>query len=173
MGVLADKVAEVAKGYIGRKELPNNSGFQDPVFQKKMEAVGWHKGESWCAYTAELIWKEAFLAANFITFGGYLDALFSGSAVATAANFQASPHFKTGKTPRKGALAIYRHGNSWQGHVGVVISVSDAVNYWNVEGNTNKDGGREGIEVADKLRKNGIPFQAGGLNLICFVYLPE
>lgn len=174
MGKLADKVVEIARGYIGETELPSNGGWKDIAFQHKMEAVGWHKGEAWCCYTTELIWKEAFKALGHPLYA-YLDKLFSGSTIATAANFKASPHFKTGQTPRKGAVAIYREGlGGWTGHAVIVEEVIPNSNaYKSIEGNTNKDGGREGIEVAQRKRFYGLPPTNKGLNLVCFIYLPE
>jgi hypothetical protein len=52
-------VIRVASSYVGQTETPNNSGFKDSVFQKKMEEVGWEKTLAWCSYFAELVFKEA------------------------------------------------------------------------------------------------------------------
>ncbi len=38
-----------------------------------------------------------------------------------------------------------------------------------VEGNTNSQGGREGIEVAKKTRKIKVPYSSHGLNLVGFL----
>lgn len=167
---LADRAVSAAKSIVGQQEQPGNSGFKDPEFEKKMKDTGWKKGEAWCAYTGEEIWKQAFTKDNPLY--PELDKLFSGSAVKTFENFSKSEHFKTGDAPRPGALAIWRHGKGWQGHLGVVIEVMPDNKFKTVEGNTNSGGGREGIEVAIKTRKTGLPFAAKGLNLLGFVYLP-
>ncbi len=166
---LQEKVISVAQSYIGKTEKAGNSGFNDPAFELNMKEVGFVKGQSWCAYFAELVWKEALKDHSLY---GSLDKLFSASAVATAANFKNSALFKTGTTPKVGAVVIWRHGKGWQGHAGVVETVGkDSFN--SIEGNTNAAGGREGIEVARKTRKHPDSFKANGLNIVCFIYLPE
>lgn len=168
--LLSEKVIAAARSIIGKKEIPGNNGFKDPVFEKRMKDVGWNKGESWCAYTAELIWKAAFTPDHPLY--QEIDKLFSGSAIKTFSNFKASPHFETGTIPRYGALSIFRHGKGWMGHAGVVVPVINIDSFHNVEGNTNASGGREGIEVAEKVRKLNEAFKPDGLNLEGFVYLP-
>jgi surface antigen len=170
-----DNVVLIAKSYLNKYEKKNNSGFIDAEFEKKMKAVGWGVGQSWCAYFTELVWKEAFKVDAKISVEYYqsLDKLFSGSATATFANFSHSSLFKTGSTPKIGALSVWKHGNSWKGHIGIVSEIIDATTYKCIEGNTNSAGGREGIQVAEKVRKTGQPFKANGLNLIGFVYLPQ
>ena len=37
-------VIEVAKSYIGQKEIKGNKGFEDKVFEKRMKAVGFQSG---------------------------------------------------------------------------------------------------------------------------------
>lgn len=171
--VRPDDIVRIARSYIGETELPNNSGFKDPAFQKKMQIVGWLKGQSWCVYTAELIWKEGFTTAH--KYYDTINHLFTGGAVATWYNYKAAPEFKTGNMPKLGALALYQHGSTWQGHAGVVVSVDQKNKkmHTNVEGNTNDKGGREGYIVAEKARNAGAAFSLTGLNLLGFVYLPE
>ena len=91
MSAISDKIIATAKSYIGETELTNNSGWIDKAFQQKMVDVGWKNGDSWCAFTCELIWKEAYGKGSPIF--PRLDRLFSASATATAANFIASNDF--------------------------------------------------------------------------------
>ena len=168
---LADNVLAAAHSILGQKEEPGNSGFKDKTFQLRMQQCGWSKGESWCAYTAELIWKTGF-GKDHKRFAE-LDTLFSGSAVKTFENFAKSLNFLHGDHPKPGALVVWRHGNTWQGHIGVVTEVMNDNQFKSIEGNTNAAGGREGIEVAEKIRKVGQPFTSSGLNIIGFIYLPE
>jgi hypothetical protein len=165
-------IVDIAKKYLNQRELKNNSGFVDADLQKKMEAVGWSKGQAWCAYFGELIWKEAYKDdADTVAL---LDKLFSGSATATYKNFElhevnGKRVFRCDMKPEPGALAIYRYGMSWQGHLGVVVSsVGNYTN--NVEGNSNGEGGREGIESVMKNRPIKAHFKKNGLNLIGFVH---
>lgn len=168
--ILQQKVLATAKKYIGQHEKKNNSGFLDQTFEKQMKSVGWNNGQSWCAYFAELAWKEAFIGHQLFS---SLDKLFSPSATATFANFKGSSLFKTGTTPKLGALVVWRNGNGWQGHIGIVSEVVSETTFKAIEGNTNAAGGREGVAVLTKTRKLGEPFKAKGLNIIGFVYLPE
>lgn len=167
---LGHKIAVIAAGYVGQQEITGNKGFKNSAFQKKMQDCGWQIGQSWCAFFSELVWKEAFGKSHPAY--ASLDRLFSPSAVSTYSNFKGSTTFKCGNTPKLGALVVWRQGNGWQGHIGIVESIVDATTFRTVEGNTNSAGGREGIEVARKTRKLGLPFKSKGLNIIGFVY-PE
>lgn len=169
MSALTDNIVESALKYVGQKEIPGNLGFVNKDFEAKIKAMGWTKGQSWCAYTSELVWKEAFTRAGFSIED--IDKLFSGAAVATYANFKASKKFKTGTVPKRGAVAIWQKGKTWMGHAAIVVDVlPGGKEFVSIEGNTNAAGGREGIEVARKKRKVGLPFSSTGLNLIGFVY---
>ncbi len=167
---LSDKIVEVANSYLGQQEISGNKGFKNASFQKKMQDCGWQMGSAWCAYFSELVWKEAFGKSHPLY--SNLDRLFSPSAVGTYSNFKGSFNFKAGNTPKIGALAVWRLGNGWQGHIGIVTEIVDKHTFKSVEGNTNAAGGREGIEVAKKIRATNMPFRAKGLNLIGFIY-PE
>lgn len=169
--MIQDKIVEVAKKYVGKTEKPNNSGFTDAEFEKRMKDTGWDKGMSWCSFFCELVWKEAYLGSKEIS---SLDKLFSGSATATFKNFDLAKEqgWQTGLMPKVGALAVWRYGVGWQGHIGIVVE-ENGVTFKTVEGNTNDKGGREGYIVAVKSRVTKGVFQKNGLNLIGFVYPKE
>lgn len=166
--MIQDEIVKVALSYVGKRETPNNSGFTDKDFEKRMKDVGWEKSLSWCSFFCELVWKEAY---NNPVVNKELDKFFSGSATTTYKNFDLSGTWKTSQKPVKGALAVWRYANGWKGHIGIVTEVGDG-SFKTVEGNTNSEGGREGIEVAKKNRKIGEPYKEKGLNLIGFV-LPK
>jgi hypothetical protein len=164
----AATVIATAEKYLGQTEIAGNKGWVDKAFEKRMKAVGWAVGHSWCAYFTELVWKEAYAGHKVApTF----DKLFSASATATYANFSASSLYKVGKLPAPGALAVWRLGTGWQGHIGIVTKVSGST-FDTIEGNTNAQGSREGMYVARKLRRLGQPVRPNGLNLVGFVYCP-
>lgn len=158
------KIVEVAKRYLGFTEIPNNAGFSDAIFQEKMESVGWKKGEAWCTYLGELICKEA-MPELF----GVLDKLFTASATETWKNFDIAK--MTTQKPEVGMLAVFRFGNGWQGHFGVVSKVFNENSFMLIEGNTNNGGGREGFGVFERDRKRGT-YTSKGLNLIGFIDIP-
>lgn len=157
-----DKVLLVARKYIGQTEKPGNRGFKDAEFEKKMKSVGWAKTQAWCAYFCELVCREA-LPEKDLEFA----RLFSASAVKTYENFQKANKVTDHPTP--GALAVWRFGNGWQGHIGVVSEVLSENFFKTIEGNTNAIGGREGYIVALKTRKLKQPYSVKGLNLIGFI----
>jgi hypothetical protein len=170
-----EKITQIAQQYIGQRELKGNKGFQDADFQKEMEAVGWDDGEAWCATFAKLVFKKAYIGT---VLEAEIEKLFSKSATATYANFDKSdwktqlPNGKPIKTPEVGALVVWRMGDSWAGHIGVVTEIVSSTEFKTVEGNTDGKGGREGIEVAEKLRQTNQKFNPKGLNLIGFI-LPK
>lgn len=162
------QIAKLALAYVGKTEKSNNSGFNDPLFEKRMQAVGWSKGQAWCSYFSELVWKEAYAADKSTV--DQLDKLFSGSATETFRKFDVSKKFSVGKEPKVGAVVIWRHGTGWQGHAGIVVDLIDENSFFSVEGNTNDKGGREGYIVSKKRRLISQPIKADGLNLVGFIY---
>jgi len=151
---------EVASKYIGQTEKPGNMGFTDFDFEKRMRLVGFEKTHAWCAYFAELVFKEAYPEKFF-----ELDKLFSASTVKTFNNFRDAAYL-IGYAPQVNSLVIwqsYRDSKPLStGHAGIVVSVEDHNSFHSVEGNTNDGGGREGYIVALKKRevmadvKNGL-----------------
>lgn len=161
-----NKVVEIARKYIGQKETINNSGFKDYDFEDRMEKVGWKQGQAWCCYFTELVWKEAYPEKQD------LDKLFSGGAVATYTNFAKDPDYICDKIPEPGAVVIWQYYKNsvphWTGHAGIVVS-SDGLNIYTIEGNTNSQGGREGIEVSEKIRSLDFVPKQNGLVLKGFI----
>lgn len=157
-------VSEIALSYLGEKEVPGNMGFTDKVFEKKMYDVGFRKTYAWCSLFLELCVKEGnpnFYKAN--------EKLFSASATTTYKNFDIAG--KTSVTPKIGCGVIWRHGNGWQGHAGIVVGFDPVKGTMDtIEGNGNAEGGREGLEVVKKTRKLKTPFSANGLNLVGFLF---
>jgi hypothetical protein len=137
---------------VGQEEIRGNLGFKEERFQELMEAMGWEKGQAWCAYFGELVWKLAYSRQNGL-FVSRLDKLFSASAVTTFKNFKkAGWPVHTGKNPKPGSLVVwqtYKNGKKyWTGHVGIYVEKP----FRTIEGNTNNDGSREGYKVAEKTR---------------------
>ena len=157
-----NKLKEVAEKYIGQTEISGNKGFNDKKFEKKLKEVGWDVGLAWCSFFAEACAKEAYPEKV-----KELDKLFSGSATATYKNFELAG-YKVSQTPEVGNLAVWRYGNTWKGHIGIVVETTDT-NYKTVEGNTNDGKGRECYIVAKHSHSLFAPLQPAGLNLIGFI----
>jgi hypothetical protein len=164
-----DRIVKIAESYIGKTEKPGNKGFNDPEFERKMRAVGFLPGHAWCAYFGELVWTEAYAGHKMLP---VITRLFSPSAVSTFSNFSNSKHFMISPDiPTLGALAIWRYGDGWQGHLGVVTAFDIKNNRMvTADGNTNDKGGREGYIVANRPRRIIRPHSKTDLNLLGFVY---
>ena len=167
----SSQIVKVAQSYLNQEEKPGNKGWKDPSFEAKMKAVGWKPTDAWCCYFAELVAKEAFGPGP--TWDA-LDRLFSPNCQATYANFSQSKLFKVGKIAKPGALAVWRMGKTWKGHIGIVETVKFDANsvrvFTCIEGNTNAAGGREGTHVLRKNRR-AVWTNGSGLNLTGFIYL--
>lgn len=151
-----ERIKFFAENYIGIREKPGNMGFENPLFEAKMKAIGHDPGESWCCLFAELVWREAYV--HDPKMDKLLNILFSDSCTATLSNFRGSV-FPVTHEPVIGAIMIMQkyekvdnvYRATWQGHAGVVVEVRGN-EILNVEGNSNQSGAREGIEVATKRR---------------------
>lgn len=162
---MSQQVLKVAIHYLGEKEITGNMGFVDKDFEKRMIDVGFQKTYAWCSLFMELCVKEGnpeFYAAH--------EKLFSASATTTYKNFDIAK--LTVKEPQIGCGVIWRFGNGWEGHAGIVIGINPAAHTIDtIEGNGNPAGGREGIEVVKKIgvRRLNAPYTATGLNLVGFL----
>ncbi|WP_336834078.1 CHAP domain-containing protein [Sphingobacterium siyangense] len=161
-------IIQAAEWYEGKTEKPNNSGFTDPAFQQELASVGWLKGYAWCAYFTKLIYTKAY--KNSPAQAEFIRLKFNGGALSTFNNVKDGNTFKTSDKPTIGAIAVWQHGNSSSGHVGIVMSFDLKSNTMVcIEGNTNANGSREGDRVAVKLRTIVRERSLNGLNLKGFI----
>jgi len=161
------KLSEVAKKYLGEKELAGNVFNDSTELGKKLHAAGQKDGDPWCALFVEACLKECD-PNNFAVY----DKLCSASAVQTFKNF-AGAKFKVVLVPEPDTIVIfqqYKDGVAqWQGHAGIVSeALEGGRQYKSIEGNTNASGGREGIEVAEKTRSVNYSV-TNGLRLVGFI----
>jgi len=163
-------IEEIARGYIGQQEIAGNLGFKDKLFEKRMKEVGFEKGFAWCSLFSERVWTDFYQQKGTPVALAKIKKLCSASAVTTYNNFKADGSFIVSSTPKIGAIVIWSHGSGPQGHAGIVVEIVDSTTFKSVEGNTNDQGGREGIEVAEKTRKTNNPFSSKGLNIKGFIY---
>lgn len=154
------KQIEVAKKYIGQKELPGNIFDPKSPLGKIIIEAGQKDGEAWCAYFCEAVFVET------------LRSLFSASAVQTFQNFK-NAGYEITEGPKVGALVVwqrYKDGKpTWMGHCGIVTKVNADGSFLSIEGNTNSAGSREGDSVQEKVRKNVRTDE--GLNILGFVII--
>jgi len=160
--------SEIARTYIGKLENPNNSGFQDPAFEKEMVTLGeWVKGYSWCSCFASLVFRKSLPLKSEA-----LKKLFDPSTRKTLDNFRVAK-YTVSVSPIKDSLVIWGHYENgkltWQGHAGVVSEVIDHNTFKSIEGNTSGGGSRNGDRVWEHLRTTSV--KANGLNVMGFVII--
>jgi hypothetical protein len=161
------KISEIAKSYLGQKEISGNKGFVNKDFDKKMRSIGFYSGAPWCGFFALLVYTEAKQSIKLLSASS---ARIIEKAT-TADNWHAEP--------KEGAVVVwatFKNGERQAtGHIGIVTEVKDAINYTTAEGNTTDKGGREGIMVA--LRNRHLTKDKwtvdNGLRLMGFVYPEE
>lgn len=166
---IREDIIKAASAYLGKTEKPGNMGFVDPEFDRKMKAVGFQLTHAWCAYFAELIYKDAQVLPFDI-----LDKLHSAGAVRTFANYKRMFPRAVSMVPSVGALAVWRqmvngkpHPKGY-GHIGIVEHPLGQA-FITIDGNTNDGGGREGYIVAQKTRKLSDATRPHGLQLLGFI----
>jgi hypothetical protein len=167
-----DIIIKIAADYLGEQEIRGNKGFLNKEFEEKMIATGWQKSQAWCAYFAELVWRESYASLNSLI-ENEVRELFSGSAVATFVNYKnAGWKINQNTNPAPGSLAIWQNYNkgvaSWSGHAGIFANTVSFTHFHSIEGNTNDSGEREGYEVAGRKRRFNY-HDKDGLVLLGFV----
>jgi len=156
----------IAQQYIGQKEKPNNSGFQDPKFEADMRALGeWVPSYAWCACFCQMVFRKAYPERS-----EELRRLFDPSTRKTFDNFRTAD-FKISQKPVLGALVIwasYKGGiMQWTGHAGIVSEVVNENIFKSIEGNTSGAGSRNGDRVAENTRNCSV--KSNGLNVMGFI----
>ena len=157
------KIVELAKSFIGQREIKGNRGFVDPEFDALMKKHGFRVPDAWCLHFVRAVWRES----------GQSTALISPSAVGTMNLASRAKNWHT--EPVLGAVAIFRTFVNGQprstGH-GAIVTEIRSDGYTTVDGNTTDKGGREGIMVAVRHRhltpENWT--RQNGLRLMGFVY---
>lgn len=156
------KISEIAKGFIGKREVSGNKGFVDKAFDKAMRAVGFYTGAPWCGFFAMLVYSIA---------GDKTFSVLTASAVRTMKKADAAGNWHT--VPVPDAVVIYRtfKGGKPQstGHIGIVTAVNEN-GFDTVEGNTTDKGGREGLMVAVRTNRSYKWDTDDGLRLMGFIY---
>lgn len=169
MKAIEQLIVNTAKSYVGQKEKKANSGFVDKDFLKKMKDAGWQEGWPWCSCFCEMVMREVYEKnIGFPEKLAMVKKFITPSAVTTYNNFKAAGLVTDKPTP--GALVVWRNGNGWTGHIGIVIEADILKKTFQaVEGNTNDAGGREGEVVAIKTRQLDFTHKKIGLNLLGFI----
>ena len=159
MSKLTDKIVEIAKSYVGQKEIPPNKGFEDKDFEQKMRKAGWWASAAWCVIFTKLVWKEAYKAVYSDSMDDQMLTVILSTISSnikpnsqdTIKQVEKFKDFVLSKEPVVGSIVIWRK-TATSGHAAIVVKVINSKTIETVEGNTNEEGSREGDQVALKKR---------------------
>ncbi len=135
-------LAEAIK-WIGTTEKGDNAGPEVERFQKAVDGVALR--ESWCMCFVQFCVKEVSARLNVQS------TLLRGEHCQTV--FFRSRHLEVMDQVEPGDIVVWKHGNTSQGHTGIVESIDRANGLLHtVEGNTGDKDMREGDGVYRKTR---------------------
>lgn len=155
----------IASQYIGKKEKPNNSGFEDPKFEADMVKFGaWQKGFAWCACFCRMVFIKSYPEKS-----ESYKKIISPSTRTTYNNLMGFGYTCFQK-PSVGALvlwATYRSGiQQPTGHAAIVTEVNEDGTFKTIEGNGSANGSRNGDRVVEHTRN--LDLKPNGLNILGF-----
>jgi hypothetical protein len=144
---------EAAKACVGIREQGGNN--RGPLVELIQQTIGIANRESWCASFVQTCIAYAEVKT------GVLSPIFPTEG--TRSMWEDTTKTQRVKyTPLAGAICVWQHGTSWQGHTGFVVSC-DEKNFSAIEGNTEsgivgtrvvRDGG--GVYLTNRsLKGNG------------------
>jgi hypothetical protein len=134
--LLATEAAKVCVGI--REKTGNNDG---PMVELIQETIGGHDHEAWCQSFVQTCIAYAELKT------GIKSPLVAGEHCLSV--WEDTPHAQRVKmNPLPGALCIWRHGNSSNGHTGIVLGADEETMHL-VEGNTTAGQTPEGKVVRE------------------------
>lgn len=124
-----DLLLHEASRWIGVCEVGNNGGEIVGLFQK---SVGLNAGDSWCLAFCQFCLQQTDLIYRALTGDYSQHTLIKSGHCLTTYN---AAKYKTDK-PEVGSLVIWQHGNTINGHVGIVVAVFEDNTFMTIEGNT-------------------------------------
>lgn len=185
VSMLRDRLAFVANGFEGEKEIAGNKGFVHPWVQTLMEESGFVPGYSWCMITVECIyrlgirWLRKQTGESYNQLWQEATSLINPSTQNTYNNFKLrASQFKV--TPigeakytnlRVGDIVIFVNPKDRiHGHAGIIVEVWED-HFITIEGNTNDNGSANGDGVYRKKRT--IEADGKGLDVRGFIQLKD
>lgn len=174
MTLVAEKIVVTATEYLETRNINDSHDFNEPFYRAKLNNFDWPLEFAAPSIFCELVWKAALRGGGTVE-ANQVDRLFSPSPIATHSNFRGSRSFKTGNCPEVGAIAFWRKGNTWTGHMAIVVKVSEDKKEFDVaEGKVLV--GSENKFLTTELKKGkrtDLPFMHDKLNLVGFAYPPN
>ena len=147
---LFTRVLEIAETQVGIREIPPGSN-RGPDVEKYLKSTGSSPGNPWCASFVYWCFNEASKTAGIVN-----PLLKTGSCMkhwneTKGRKITDEEAMNDPSKIKPGYIFIMNHGN-WKGHTGIVKVVGNGY-ISTIEGNTNIQGGREGLCVAELQRK--------------------
>lgn len=169
--MLWEKVVVTAREFLNTKNINDSREMAEPIYRAKLSHCNWELAFAASSIFCEIVWKIS-IGKDSLSEWGELDRMFSPSPIATHANFRGNRTYKTGNVPELGAIVFWKRGNSWQGHMGIVVWVSeDKLTFDVAEGRGLVGNEDRFINVEEKKgKKMGLPFANDKLNILGFVY---
>lgn len=163
-------IVEVAKEFIGTKEIGNNQGFDNPYYENLMKSIGWVPGQSWCAYAATLTWNRYYDGNKHAQ--AIIKHILHPHVQTMWSRAKSSQVVKTGTVPMIGAIACWAVGIGGKGHCGIVVDILDDGTFMSAEGNTSA-GYKYNQSNGDGyyLKKRPIASNKTQLRLLGYIYL--
>ena len=173
MTMLWEKVVVTAREFLF-SNINDSREYNEPITRTKLIQFDWDPNFAAASVFVEIVWKMAIGRESQHEWQR-LDRLFSPSAVATHCNFRGGKTYKTGNVPEKGAIVIWRKGNTWMGDMGIVSDVSaDKSSFDVIQGSVMH--GSDSIFLAVTERKgkmSALPFRYDKMNVLGFIYPPD
>lgn len=172
MALICEKVVVTAKEFLNTKNINDSREFNEPIYQAKLRYFNWDLSFAASSMFCEIVWKISVGGVNSLSEWNEIDRMFSPSPIAVHANFRGNKSYKTGNTPEVGALVFWKRGNSWQGHMAIVVWVSeDKKSFDIIEARTVVGSEDKFLNIEErKGKKVGLPFANDKLNILGFVY---
>jgi hypothetical protein len=174
MTVIAEKIVVLAKEFLETKNINDSRDFNEPLYQTKLNEFDWDLAFAAPSAVCELIWKAAIRGGGMTEYRR-LDRIFSPSPLATHANFRGCASLKTGNNPEIGSIAFWKKGNGWQGHMAIVVGVSEDKKTFDIIEGKVLSGSENKFLMLElkKGKRTDLPFKNDKLNLIGFGYPPD
>ena len=152
-----EKLADIAESQIGTQEdsAHTNRGAAILKYQQATSLDG--QGWPWCAAFVDWCVEQSGLLSDNLRpkTASAFDLIDWGKSSGCTVFYPGSV-----ATPQRGDIVVYAFS-----HCGIVADPGDGQTFAAIEGNTNEDGGRDGYEVARRVRSRG--------SVKAFIRLPE
>lgn len=162
-------IVQVAKQFVGTKEIGNNHGFDNPYFEVLLSRLGWTRGASWCAYSAMLKWYLYYQGQDKVY--AKIKHVLHPHCRTMWDRAESSQVVKVGQIPMIGAIVVWAVGTDGSGHCGVVVEVNPDGTFVTVEGNTSdKAKGSQNNGDGEYIRERNMK-SSPKWRLLGFIYL--